>query len=650
MSSKKAGDCQKKNVPLLSGSCRTNEPSACALAAAGASHHPVSCTYDTAHNGDLCDVHETSVDESSAIELLHCSVCMDNNGVVSMASSLESNANSFQSVVGIQDTVVEQHLNCLGFKLNSVDTASVAHSEQNLNGAEPVEHSSKVVNGMNGQNRSDVHNCGGDCNRLLVNSESTHSEFLQAHESDLVGAVGGYVNGFLSAKEHRDSELNDISAAAEVTQGTCSNNAAVAGCFTLCDRVINNDDESRDRYDFSEQYKMAKLDSVTCGAEAAGFTNLCDSSGAAESDFCLDDYIDADMHLSPVAGSLSLSSSSSSLSDVAGVAATEQDCDRQLKTVCNDLARNSSCLPLSDAGCLNGLAKQSHSDRLTSNGELSPNGSLADVSLASRGRANVAQMLQSSGHPSSSSFDSLPASLPSPCGNFTDSGEASSLLHEDFLFGDVPLPQDSHMADCLLNSEKTVDSNSCVLQHKMNESYWLSMSGNSDLDSPDSEHKACSNVTTHCRLESTSHLCDEVALSMLPYDACDGAAGGLLLGSVNGSSQEHFSIDKEAVMNNMSVSSEYFKCLDSANIHISNNGISKLCKTCLKHHKSTETIALPHNSLSDGTFFDLVVSNGDELPDRNSNNFGDSYEEPASARHLALRLSTSLTLLVLVSV
>lgn len=648
MSSKKIGDCQKKCVPSPSASCWANEPSAYALAAAGASYQSLSCSYETAHNGDLCDIHETSVDESSAIELRHCDVCMDNNGTVSVASTLESNANSFQSAVGFQNEAVEQHLNGTGFQLNSVDSVLIAHSGQNSNDIEEVEHAQKGINGINSQNYSTLCNCN-DYSRLLVNSVSTHTEFLQSPVSDSVGAVGGYVNGFISATEHRSSELSDNSAAAEVTQGICSTNATVAGCFVLCDRVINNHDKSRDSFDFPEQYKLAKHESVTCGAEAAGFTNLCDSSGAAESDFCLDDYIDADMHLSPVAGSLSPSLSSSSLSDDGDMAVTQQNCDRRLKTVCHSLVKSSNCLPSSAAGSHNSLGEQPHSDRLTNNGVSSPNGSSADNSHASRERANVAQLLQSSGHPSSSSFDSLPASLPSPCGNFNDSGEVSSDLHDQFFFGDMQLTHDSQAADCLLNYEKTVDSSSCVQQHKMNESYWLSMSGNSDLDSPDSEHKECSNLTTHNGLESTNRFPSEVVSHMLPTDVCHGAAGGVLLESLNSSLQGQSSIDSEAMANETSVFSDYFKCMDSASSNISNNGIMQPCKTCLKHHVPSGMTVLPQNSVSDGTMFESVMSNGAELRDRNSNNFGDSYQGPASARHLALRLSTSLTLLVFVN-
>jgi hypothetical protein len=643
MASKKSGDGKDNSVPLLEASCRENEPSSYAVTA-GANYRLLSCRHETVRNGD---VHQLSVDEPSSTELLHhYSLFMDNAGIVSLAFPLQSNANNHQPVLDIQDSVTDQQSTGSGFPLNGIDAVSMVHSEHDSLDIEHVEHAVKAVNGKDRHHHSGLCN-HGDNEVQLETCATPRSNSLESPVFEFVGAVGGYVNGYSTTREYVSSELS------EPTQDTYSTNTAEAYHFAVCDRVSNNESNLRDTLDSSELYKVANhnfhrsvphsaLESVTCGAEASGFTNLGASCGDAASDFCLDDYIDADMHLSPVAGSLSMSSSS--LSDDEDLAVTEQDCNRELKTYCNTVMKDNNCLHSSVEDCQNVFPEQLNLGRLTNNSVLSPNGSSVDFSHTSRERVYVAQMLQSSGHPSSSSFDSLPASLPSPCGNFTDNGEASSVLHEQFCFADTQLVSGLHVGDCLFNSEKTVENNGCMQHQKMVESHWLSMSGNSELDSFGLECKACSNVTNYRRPESSSHLFDEVE-SNVPMDSSHNATGGFLRADLNDSLAEHSLMDEQALMNESSMSSDYIRCMGGASSNISNNGIMQPCKKCWKCHTSSGTAISSHSSVSCGTTTDSIALNGDHLHDRNLNHFCD-FNGGCATGQLAVRLSTSLTLLV----
>ena len=357
-----------------------------------------------------------------------------------------------------------------------------------------------------------------------------------------------------------------------------------------------------------------------------------------ESDVCLEDYIDTDMHLSPAAGSLSASSSSLSDDDVLNLESTQRGDDFRGRLS----AKESSCLQSSVCCSQNATSSASCVSQCDSSDIHSQHNALNAFDETNCGRLepNSDGFVQSSGRPSTSSFDSLPASLPSPQGAFCD--DDVLLLQNQQDFHDVTLPHSASHSSGDLGSQNLYSIRSGLQPcHQLGANCCsLPDCGKSTVDVCSSEDanknnsSVLSNGVSHLNRTHTGNptkllhtngrsdsadISSQVQTNSEYVDVRRWTSFDEIL-TCKGGDEDHRSGEPSIEGLNITAQKSFetcTKCISSSGLH-----------TSLKFSDSNGTASLIGGTL-----------------DRNSNHcHGVSSNGRLSPQHLAMRLSNSLTL------
>jgi len=522
---------------------------------------------------------------------------------------------------------------------SETDAASDSNTDRMWNGTDVVDGGTTTARNFQFAGNSHYFNS--------CDPSSFTTSYPESANSVSEEAVGGYVNGCVvntkgaKSEQSADRKTGKPFAATQ----TCDVGNACGGFSLVLSYDAKSKHNSHRRHPCSTNDPVDDgiFDYLVCsGSGASNFTSCRPATSNNDLDVCLDDYIDADMHLSSVAGSLSRSSSSS-LSDDSDILVNkpykyDKVHHNSLKSISSSITAGQNC----HSG---GLSKEHADDCIVS----SSCSAFEDLHVG-RKSGNVVYVMQSSGHPSTSSFDSLPASLPSPCGNFNDSGAVPLASTEQFSFADVPSNSFLNASDCSLHFQQTAESSSCVTSNFQNESYWLSMSGNSDLDSPGSDCKTCLDVMHRNRTEPWTKHMDEPDSFQNCCIRSSMKDNRPMSTRVNGHFATHSASLDDVIMTDCThavykgKNSTNGECMNGS---ICNAGLNQICKKCFQDHTSSESGRVPFCSISHMTEFESISSDVARAQlDRNFNRCYNKSGDASSSGHTAMRLSTSLTLLV----